>query len=82
MVGYKTYILCVLGVIVLGLRAASKTEALSFLSIVPDELWDYVLGLLGFSSVAALRSGVHNELEPELGRKSISLFSIGSKKND
>ena len=79
--GIKTYLLCAAGVIVLGLRAAAKTDVLPFLAIIPDEAWDYFLTLLGFSAVAALRSGVHNEALEEK-KKSISLFSVGRPKND
>ena len=58
MSGWRTY-LCVAGaVIVLGLRAAGQAGIVPALAQVPDWAYDYVLGLLGFGGLAALRAAV------------------------
>lgn len=60
MAGYKTYILCAIGVIILGLRAAGETGYIPLLANVPPAVWEMLLGWVGFGTAAAIRDGLKN----------------------
>jgi len=56
--GWKTYLCAAGGVIVLGLRAAGQSGMIPQLALIPDAVWEFMLYLLGFGGIAALRDAV------------------------
>lgn len=73
MSGWKTYLCAAAGVIVLGLRAAGQSGMIPQLALIPDAVYDFVLYMLGFGGLAALRQAVANAASapfdgPELPR--------------
>lgn len=58
MTGWKTYLCATAGIIVLGMRAAGQSGMVPQLASIPDEAYEFVLYLLGFGGMAALRSAV------------------------
>jgi hypothetical protein len=70
--GWKTYLCAAAAVVVLGCKAAGQSGIIPFFAAIPDSVYDFILTLLGFGGLAALRQAVANANPfdgPELPRQ-------------